>query len=229
MTERHVVVVGSGASGVHFAQTALDRGWRVTMVDVGRAGRPHERPDSDFAALKEDLPDPAAYFLGERFDGAMLPDHREEYYGIPPHKQYIFDLPPGFRWTATGFAPLFSFARGGLAEAWTGGCYPFSDADLGEFPFGYAELGRHYGTVARRIGVTGAPDDLARFMPLHDHLLEPLRLDAHSALLLDAYARKRDWLHRVLGCYVGRTRVATLSQARGDRGACRYLGRCLWG
>ena len=31
----HVVVVGSGASGVHFALTALERGHDVTMVDVG--------------------------------------------------------------------------------------------------------------------------------------------------------------------------------------------------
>jgi choline dehydrogenase-like flavoprotein len=76
--------------------------------------------------------------------------------------------------------------------------------------------------------VTGEIDDLARFMPVHEHLLPPLRLDAASRSLLDAYGRKRTLLNskRV---FVGRTRVATLSQQHGDREPCSHLGRCLWG
>ena len=35
-----VVIVGSGASAVHFALTLLEQGQRVTMLDVGR-----QRPD----------------------------------------------------------------------------------------------------------------------------------------------------------------------------------------
>jgi cation diffusion facilitator CzcD-associated flavoprotein CzcO len=31
---RHLVI-GSGASGVHYAQTVLERGEEVTLVDVG--------------------------------------------------------------------------------------------------------------------------------------------------------------------------------------------------
>jgi choline dehydrogenase-like flavoprotein len=225
----HTVVVGSGASAVHFAQSLLERGWRVTMVDVGRDAAPPVLPDVDLGGLKDRLPDPADYFLGERFDGVMLPDDEGEYYGIPPHKQYIFDAPETFAWRAHGFAPLFSFARGGLAEAWTAGCYPFNELELADFPFDYDDLGRHYGTVAARIGVTGAADDLAAFMPVHDHLLPPLRLDAHSALLLAAYERRRRRFQRRLGCFIGRTRVATLSQPHDGRPACTFLGRCLWG
>src|SRR6185295_12750792 len=90
------------------------------------------------------------------------------------------------------------------------------------------DLMPHYGEVARRIGVTGAADDLAQFMPVHDDLLPPLRLDQHSEKLLDRYARVRDRLNGD-GAYLGRTRVATLSTALGSRQACDYLGRCLWG
>lgn len=224
-----VVVVGSGASGVHFALTVLKKGHLVTMVDVGHDRRTHVMSDASFTELKERLPDPVAYFLGKTYNGVVLPDRDNEYYGIPPHKQYIFETPADFRFSAAGFAPLFSFAQGGLAEAWTAGCYPFSDAELTDFPFGYAEIAPHYGEVARRIGVTGVVDDLARFMPLHDHLLEPLRLDRHSEVLLEVYARKRERLNRDLGCYLGRSRVATLSRDRPGRNACAYLGRCLWG
>jgi choline dehydrogenase-like flavoprotein len=224
-----VLVVGSGASGVHFALTVLRKGHDVTMVDVGHDQRSRLLPEANFDALKEQLPDPTGYLLGARFEGVILPDSEGEYYGIPPHKQYVFDTPPDFQYSATGFAPLFSFAQGGLAQAWTAGCYPFNEAELGNYPFGYEDIGPHYGEVARRIGVTGADDDLARFMPLHDHLLEPLRLDPHSEIHLKAYVRRRRQFNEGLGCYLGRTRVATLSRDLHGRRGCAYLGRCLWG
>jgi choline dehydrogenase-like flavoprotein len=224
----NVTVVGSGASGVHFALTVLRKGGTVRMLDVGRQGRAPVLPSASLDGLKRDLDDPAGYFLGSRFEGALLPGVDEEYYGIPPGKDYIFSPPDGFHHRSDGFAPLFSFARGGLAEAWTGGCYPLSAGETEDFPFPHADLAGHYGEVARRIGVTGAADDLARFMPVHDHLLPPLRLDEHSETLLRSYAGVRERLNRT-GVYLGRSRVATLSQALGDRQPCDYLGRCLWG
>ena len=70
-----------------------------------------------------------------------------------PHREFQF--------RGDGFAPSSSFAAGGLAEVWTGGCYPFNDQDLSRFPFGYRELGPYYGRVARDIGVSGTEDDMA--------------------------------------------------------------------
>jgi choline dehydrogenase-like flavoprotein len=223
-----VTVVGSGASGVHFALSVLRKGGSVRMLDVGREGRPPAHPDASLDELKQRLDDPAEYFLGRRFDAALLPGNTDEYYGIPPSKDYVFDQPEHFGHRSTGFAPLFSFARGGLGEAWTGGCYPLTAAETESFPFPYADLAVQYGEIARRIGVTGAADDLARFMPVHGHLLPPLQLDRHSAMLVERYARVRERLNQT-GAYVGRTRVATLSQSLGSRQGCDYLGRCLWG
>ncbi|HEY9519434.1 MAG TPA: hypothetical protein VIQ98_09235, partial [Gemmatimonadales bacterium] len=223
-----LTVVGSGASGVHFARTALGLGHRVTMIDVGHQRPAPVLPEAGFLALREGLDNPAGYFLGTEFQGVVTPGHGE-YYGFPPGKDYVFRTPAGFGFSARGFAPLFSFARGGLAEAWTGGCYPFSDDDLRDFPFDHAGLAPFYGEVARRIGVTGVEDDLTRFMPVHDGLLPPLELDEHSAELLDGYRQQRHYFQTALGCYVGRTRVATLSVPFGDRQECTYLGRCLWG
>lgn len=223
------MVIGSGPSGVHFARTALDLGHQVTMVDVGQERPAPVLPEADFTGLKNQLEDPVDYFLGAGFQGLVSPEHDREYYGFPPSKDYVFRAPPGFGFRATGFAPLFSFARGGLAEAWTGGCYPFSDDDLRDFPFDHAALAPHYVEVARRIGVTGVEDDLARFLPLHDGLMAPLELDPHSAELMTGYARQRRHFQERLGCYMGRTRVATLSRPHGGRQPCTYLGRCLWG
>jgi len=224
-----IVVVGSGASGVHFTLSLLRKGHKVTMFDVGRRGTLPVEPEANFTELKERLSDPSAYFLGPNYDGVLLPNADGEYYGIPPGKNYIFEASHDFRHSARGFSPLFSFARGGLAEAWTGGCYPLNDAELTDFPFGYDQMRAHYSEVARRIGISGEVDDLARFMPVHDNLLPPLRLDPHSTGLMKLYARKRDRLNRNVGAYIGRTRVATLSQPLGSRSSCTYLGRCLWG
>jgi len=229
VSARHVLVVGSGPSGVHFAETALGKGCDVTMVDVGRAAPQPVLSDSRFDELKDRLDDPVSYFLGSDFDGVVLPDREKEYYGIPPSKQYVFEDSRLFARLTDGFEPLFSYARGGLAQAWTGGCYPFNEAELGPFPFGYDRLAPHYDSIAERIGINGEADDLAAFMPVHRHLQDPLPLDAHSQLIVRRYAARRRILQERLGTVIGRTRIATITRDRAGRGACTTLGRCLWG
>lgn len=224
-----LLIVGSGASGVHFALSVLQKGYHVIMADVG-----HRKPatidrSAAFDELKTGLDDPVRYFLGDEYEAVVSPQARQEYYGFPPNKSYLFKQPATFHFEGQGFQPLFSFAQGGLAEAWTGGVYPFNDAELGDFPFDYSEIDPYYSEIARRIGITGARDDLARFFPVHDNLLEPLELDRHSAQLLAAYEMKRRYLVGKLRCYLGRSRVATLSVDRDGRTACAYCGRCLWG
>ena len=227
----HVTVVGSGASALHFAQTALERGHEVTLLDVGRPKPQPVLPDAGFRELKRELDDPAAYFLGDDYSGMLWPGAKGEYYGFPPHKQVIFEGHDRFRTAPRGFEPLSSFAQGGLAEAWTGGSFPFNDGELADWPIGYAELEPYYARVAGRIGVAGADDDLARFMPVHDHLGTPPDLDEHSRRLLDVYANKRDAVNR-LGVWLGRSRMATLRDGTPlpeGRQGCTHLGRCLWG
>lgn len=224
-----VVVVGSGASAVHYARSALERGWQVTMLDVGLQKAPPVRPEDSFDELKRNLEDPAAYFLGDDDSGVLWPGAAGEYYGFPPHKDYVFRGVDPFACRSRGFEPLVSFARGGLAEAWTGGSFPFNDGELEEFPFGYDELGPFYDEVARRIGVSGADDDLARFMPVHEHLCEPLDLDEHSAMLMGRYELNKPAVNGRLRTWLGRTRAATIREETDAERGCTYLGRCLWG
>ena len=229
VSARRITVVGSGPSAVHFVLTVLRKGYSVTMLDVGFEKPAAVNPGDSLLKLKSSLPDPTSFFLGEDFHAVLLPGAKGEYYGIPPAKDYIFRSPDGFDVQGRGFEPLFSFAAGGLAETWTAGCYPFNAAEVSDFPFPFAELAAGYDEVAARIGVTGEADDLARFYPVHAHLMEPLRLDRHSALFMQQYAKHRAALNAGMKCYVGRTRVATLSSDMAGRKACSYLGRCLWG
>jgi choline dehydrogenase-like flavoprotein len=223
-----VVIVGSGPSAVHCALSALERGSQVTMLDVG--GQPPEPvlPETTFDDLKDRLDDPVAYFLGEGGQGVVYPDGAASYYGHPPSKQYVFDVPPSFTPALHDMNPVFSFARGGLAGAWTAGSYVWTDADLEDFPFDIAALLPYYQTVATRIGLSGEDDDLSPYLPLSDPHLPALALDPHSAMLLDRYRARRSRLQQA-GFFLGRSRVATLSGSHGGRNGCTNLGRCLWG
>src|SRR5262245_41811354 len=190
-----VVVIGSGASGVHFALTALKKGHNVVMLDVGHARPPVVNVDDTFNGLKANLSDPVEYFLGRNYEALVQPGSTGEYYGFPPNKGYVFAKQSMFNLRADGFQPLISFGQGGLAEAWTAGVYPLNDQELQEFPFSYSDIEPYYSEVARRIGVAGVSDDLAKFYPVHENLMEPLRLDKHSERLLAAYERHKSYLN----------------------------------
>jgi len=222
-------VVGSGPSGVHFALTALHNGHTVEMIDVGKEAPDAVNSEDTYLELKQNLDDPAAYFLGDNNQGVLLPGQQEEFYGMPPSKSYALDPVQQHHISTDGFDPMFSFARGGLAQMWTGGCYPFNNAELGAYPFDYSDMESCYSRIAERIGINGENDDLSGLVPFHDHIQPPLNLDRHSALLLSRYEKKRELFQKKMGCYLGRARQAVLSQDKGQRKACQYLGRCLWG
>ena len=224
-----VTIVGSGASAVHFALSVLQKGYAVTMLDVGYDKPETVNPKDTLNGLKENLADPVEYFLGKKYEALIMPDAEKEYYGIPPSKNYVFKIPENFQERSTGFEPLFSFARGGLAEAWTGGAYAYNDEELADFPFKYRDIEPFYNEVAKRIGILGAQDDLSRFHPWHENLLSPLEFDEHAALLYARYEKKRELLQKKFSCYFGRSRLAVLSRDYAGRQACDYSGRCMWG
>lgn len=223
------LIVGSGPSGVHLAQTLLRSGYLVTMLDVGHRRPEPVMPEADFDGLKEALADPAEYFLGPGAEGVVFPSEEADYYSHPPSKRYVFEPAEEFRVASQGFRPVVSFAAGGLAEAWTGGSYPLNDDELDSFPFSADDIRPYYEEVIHRIGVTAARDDLEVFSRWFDGYDEPLELDSHSARLLNNYTGRRNRLHREIGFYLGRSRVALLTSDKGNRKACNNLGRCLWG
>ncbi len=224
-----IIVVGSGASGVHFALTLLKKNRPVLMLDVGREKPPALLPKADLSLVKEQLDDPVGYLLGPNYESVTFGDSQSDFYSFPPSKRYVFMQPLKMNFKNSGFEPLLSFARGGLAEAWTGGVYPFNDEELADYPFEYKDIEPFYEEVAERIGIGGENDDLARFIPFHRHMMMPLRLDTHSQELLRAYARHKNTLVQKYKCYLGRSRVAVLTEDRSDRTKCNYTGRCIWG
>lgn len=221
-----IVIIGSGAAGVHCALTLLQAGCRVQMLDVGQSGSIPPLPNVPISELKSQLADPESYFLGKDPNAIRLPGDDGEYYALPPSKSHVVESGLATDPRSAGFSPLVSFARGGFADAWTGGCYPFDDNDLRDFPIDFAGMQPFYDEVAKRIGISGS-DDLASLIPYHDGIQEPLELDPHSEFLLRTYhERVKD---KSPGIHLGHARSAVISQATDGRSACSSLGRCLWG
>ena len=150
-------------------------------------------------ALKERLDDPVTYFLGPNAERVVYPSATSKHFGFPASKDYVFSHVPSARVASRGFEPLVSFARGGLAEAWTGGCYEFGDAQLERFPISFADLRPHYAEVARRVGISAERDDIERFSPFTAPYLPPLAIDEHSRRLLLRYGERRTRLNAALG------------------------------
>ena len=80
-----VLIVGSGASGVHFALSLLKKNYQVSLLDVGYRKPEDMYLDKSCNELKYYLKDPAEYFLGKKYESIIYPNHGSEYYGFPPN------------------------------------------------------------------------------------------------------------------------------------------------
>ncbi len=220
-----VVVVGSGPAGAQAAQTLVERGARVTMLDVGVTD-PRWRtaiPPGDFTTLRHADPEQYRYFLGEDFEGVAWGAVRPGAQLTPPRRYVARGVE---RWTplaSTTFLPLESLGYGGLGSAWGLGCFVFSAAELASVGLDAATMRPAYAAVARRIGIAAARDDDTAPYALGDldDVQAPLAIDAVAERLLAVYARRRAAL-RARGFALGRPPVALLTADLDDRSATRY-------
>jgi choline dehydrogenase-like flavoprotein len=225
-----VVVVGSGASGVHAAWPLVKAGLRVTMLDVGHTSERYEGtiPSGHFTGLRRSDHGQHRYFLGEEFEGLPFGDVRVGAQLTPP-RSHIARAVAQAATNSDGFQAMQSFALGGLAAGWGAAVPPFSDVDLAGWPISRQQLQPHYDAVARRIGICGVSgDDLERWLGPSPYLLPPARQDSNGSWLLDTYQRRAGWFHG-RGLYAGQPRLALATRRHAGRGPCQYLDMEFWG
>ncbi len=231
MTERSdAIVVGSGASGVHAAFPLVEAGLRVVMLDVGHEDLAYERliPPASFVDIRRGDANQHRYFLGDRLEGVSVGAADAGPQITPPRAYVLKDSQTLGPKRARGFEPLESFALGGLARAWGAVAFPFLAPELSKCGLPAAELFRHYEVVARRIGISGQTnDDLCQLRGPLAALQPPLQLDHNAAAILDRYAAVRE---RSLqkGWHLGRSFLAVLSEALGDRQPNSYGDMDFW-
>lgn len=224
-----VVIVGSGPAGVSAALPLANAGRRILLVDGGSEPT-IPTPAGDYFSLRRHDHEQWRWMVGRNHTAL-----RNLIAGSPkfraPGLGYVFD---GFTAAARiaaadNFMPVGSLATGGLSNAWGGGVAAFDADDLADFPFPLDALRPHYGSVARRIGLSGqCADDLADYFGIDAWAQMPVALDGNHSSVMHRYERQRP--RRADPDFrLGRARLAVLTQALGDRQACDESGTCLWG
>jgi choline dehydrogenase-like flavoprotein len=216
--DNRVLVIGSGPAGAHAAQTLVESGLRVTMLDVGRAGGPvlEESPGPDFEAVRRKNPDQWRWFLGEDFSGIPVDGMRGGLGGgmTSGNRGYVVrDAERLLPLSVRNGIVIQAVAKGGLGAAW-GGTSTYLDAGtLRRLGLPPDEMERAYDAVTARIGVSG-PQDRPGIQP-------PMRLDHHASALLDAAKRKAARITS-MGVRFQQPHAAVLTQILGDRQPTAY-------
>jgi hypothetical protein len=222
-----VIVVGSGASGVHAAAPLLDAGLDVLLLDFGNTDQHYAPliPPKPFFELRRTDPEQHRYFLGDHFEGVPFGPVRVGAQLTPPRLFISRDSRTHMPVRSDTFSATESLALGGLAAGWGAGVFPFSDAELD--PLTRAELEPHYRAVADLIGVSGARDDLLPVFGDLPGLMPPLAVDTNSACVLARYERRRAAFNSA-GFALGKTRLAVSTEAHRGRGPHGYLDMDFW-
>src|ERR1051326_875498 len=217
-TVSDLIVFRSGASAVHAAQTVAEAGRTVTMLDVGYEDATYASliPSAPFAEVRRTDHNQHRYFLGDEFEGVPL-----GILGAGPQvtqpRQYVVRHADALAPTqAADFAALESLALGGLGGAWGAVCFPFLEHELTQCGLPTEEMRAHYEVVARRIGISGGPDDLESLRGGLNALQAPLEIDTNAVRILARYERQKDAFRRD-GIYVGKPLLAALSQSLNGR------------
>lgn len=221
------VIIGSGISGAAAAQTLIDAGARVLMLDGGRRDTTYDRivPERDFLSLRRTDPAQHRYFLGDRFEG--VPWGAAAHTLTPPRQHITRDTG---RWLPFGgaFTRMESLGYGGLGAGWGAGCSVYTPAELAAVGLDGSVVGPAYETIARRIGIAAEPDDLTPYCGAGLETVQPpLAMDGSISALHAAYLKRRVAL-RGRGVAMGKMPMAVLTRPLGDRAATPYTDMDFW-
>ncbi len=224
MTAPHdVIVVGSGPSAVSAAWPLVEAGARVLMLDVGNEDTRYAPliPAAPFPEIRRTARNQHRYFLGDAYEAIPLGRVRVGAQLTAPRSHITRDAETLTPIDSASFFPTESLALGGLGSGWGASAIRFDERDMEGFPIAPADLAPHYEAVARRIGISGARDDLLPYYGECASLQPPLDMDVNAAGILSKYERRRERLNRT-GFYMGRPRLAVLTRDLDGRRAQRY-------
>jgi ferredoxin len=219
------LIVGSGPAAASVALALAGRtDIEITVIDIGAK---LDDPQRDIVARLA-AQDRTAWASADVARITAQPVAVEER-GLPEKRAYGSDFPFRDVGQLRGVTAdddvqrtLISGAYGGFSNTWGAQITPFPEAALAMWP----EAGRpspgDYEAALARIPYAGEHDDLEAHLPL---LGDPAPLpppSSRTALVLDAYARRRAAVNQ-LGVSVGKARLAF------DSAACVRCGLCMTG
>ncbi|MDB5184912.1 MAG: hypothetical protein JWN38_720 [Candidatus Saccharibacteria bacterium] len=224
MTIYDYLIVGSGCSGAMAAQTLVDKGLHVTMLDVGIEREPSAPtiPDGDFLQLRQDDPEQYRYLIGDKASGVVWGAVGKGEQITPTRKHILAGVDTYIPMDSTTFSPLESLGYGGLGIGWGLQCWKYSEADLKAAGLDSAKMHAAYQTVSDRIGISATDDDATRYTIGNLKRYQPSpAMDRNHRYIYEKYEAKRQKFNKQ-GFHLGRTPLGLITKDRDGRKGYAY-------
>jgi hypothetical protein len=222
MNEVHsYIVVGSGCTGAMAAQTLVEAGVKVLMLDAGNTDDTYEKliPEKDFTAIRQTEENQSDYLLGKKFESISWANIGSGSQLTPPRKYMVKEVEKFLEIASQTFFPVESLAYGGLGNGWGLGSCVFSDKEAEAAGLDAQKMKAAYQTVANRIGISGAQDDITAYTTAHLHnIMPPAPVDSNQEQLRINYNRKKQWFAQN-NFFLGRTALALITKDKDHRKA----------
>jgi choline dehydrogenase-like flavoprotein len=222
---KDLIVIGSGPAGVSVSKALLERGFKVTMLDVGREidkaleqkvlkFRSKETlSKTDFELLSKDLDINLSGVEEKKIFGSSYANRLSSYFSVNKNNTLIY----------------LSFAKGGLSNLWGRLMMPLSKDDFDDWPLPSGALDRYYSRVLKYVPLAGRKDRLEKLFPLYTSFPGPMELSI-QATLLDKRIHKFSRSLEDKGFFFGQSRLAaSFDGSFGHSKKCRRCGLCLYG
>ncbi len=208
------IVVGSGCAGAMAAQTLIEAGATVAMLDVGIVNPNHNAlvPDKDFLTIRKNEPKQYHYFMGEQAEDLAWKTIGKGAQ-ITPQRKHMTELVEQFLPVKSeSFRPLESLGYGGLGIGWGLQCWAYSTAELKAAGLNPGAISKAYEVIAERIGISATEDDAKDYTlgQLKNYQASPT-MDRNHNLIYNKYLKNRRHLSQN-GFILGRTPLALITQ-----------------
>jgi len=223
-TEQDFVVIGSGCTGAMAAQTLVQIGAKVLMLDVGNndEGKAPIIPQRDFAEIRKNDPEQYKYWLGENFESIGFGKTTTGAQLTPARKHILRNTAELLAATSESFAAMESLSYGGLGNGWGLGCCVFSDAELNAAGLNSNTMQIAYNRVAERIGISADKDDASPYTSGNMRgLQKAAEIDNNSKSIYSKYSNKKQKLNAE-GFYMGTPALALLTEKKDGRPPVDY-------
>lgn len=208
------IVVGSGPSAAQAAQTLVEGGAKVAMLDVGITDEKYKSlvPDLDFVSLRERDESQYSYLLGTEFEAIAWDRVRVGAQLTPPRQFMVRDTARLTPLTSDSFCPMESLAYGGLGNGWGLGCFVYSPRELEKIGLNPSTMQEAYEVIANRIGIAAVRDDAAQFsLGGLRSFQKAVRTDINCQTVYECYQQKRGVLNQK-GFFMGQPPMAMISE-----------------
>lgn len=219
--EAAYIVVGSGCTGAMAAQTLVEAGVDVLMLDAGNTDDTYKDiiPDKNFIDIRQTEDRQNEYFIGKEFEGISWGNIAGGSQLTPPRKFMIKEVEKFLAVLSESFNPVESLAYGGLGNGWGLGCTVFSEEELKAAGLDPSIMKTAYQTIADRIGISGGQDDIIPYTTAHiNGIMHPAPVDQNQETLRTNYQKKKAWFGKN-GFSLGRTALALITENLNHRKA----------